>query len=99
MKTKFLVVFEAGTTSYGAFAPDIPGCVAAGESLEEVRALYLEAVDFHLEEMVKAGETMPSAITSSVDFAGEDPEHGVSHCVVEWLEIEIPVQQNLAISA
>ena len=34
---KFLVIYEKAETNYSAYAPDLPGCVAAGETLEETR--------------------------------------------------------------
>ena len=36
---KYAVIFEKGDTSYGASVPDLPGCVAVGDSLEEVKRL------------------------------------------------------------
>ena len=41
---RYAVVIEKGETSYGAYVPDLPGCVAVAESLEEVRNLIKEAI-------------------------------------------------------
>jgi predicted RNase H-like HicB family nuclease len=46
---EFLVVIERGATSFGASVPDLPGCVAVGESQAEVEALIREAIEFHIE--------------------------------------------------
>lgn len=46
---RYAVVIEKGETSYGAYVPDLPGCVAVAESLEEVRNLIKEAIAFHIE--------------------------------------------------
>lgn len=46
---RYAIVIEKGPNSYGAYVPDLPGCVAVSESLEEVRQLIQEAVIFHLE--------------------------------------------------
>ena len=46
---RYAIVIEKGETSYGAYVPDLPGCVAVGESLEEVKELIAEAILFHLE--------------------------------------------------
>jgi predicted RNase H-like HicB family nuclease len=46
---KYGVVIEKGETSYGAYVPDLPGCIAVGETLEEVEQLIREAVQFHIE--------------------------------------------------
>ena len=51
---RYMVVIEKGPSSYGAFVPDLPGCIAAGETEAEVLALIEEAIQFHLEDM-KAG--------------------------------------------
>ncbi len=46
---RYAVVIEKGPTSYGAYVPDLPGCIAVGETVEEVRRLIAEAVPFHLD--------------------------------------------------
>ena len=50
----YAIVIEKGETSYGAYVPDLPGCVAVGETKEEVEALIREAIQFHL-EMLQSG--------------------------------------------
>jgi predicted RNase H-like HicB family nuclease len=88
---RYLVVFEKSPSNYSSFAPDVPGCVSAGPSLEEARHNMTEALRFHFEGMLEDGDPIPDAITTAYDFAGEDPEHGVEHCVVEWLPVELPI--------
>jgi predicted RNase H-like HicB family nuclease len=88
---RYLVVFEKSPSNYSSFAPDVPGCVSAGTSLDEARANMAEALQFHFEGMLQDGEQVPDAVTTAYDFADEDPEHGVEHCVVEWLPVELPV--------
>ena len=56
----YVVVFEKGDTSYGAYVPDLPGCVAVGETLEEVQSLIIEAIDLYLETLQKKGFPKPS---------------------------------------
>ena len=56
---RYAVIIEKGTNSYGAYVPDLPGCVAVGETIEEVKILIQEAIEFHLEGMVEDGETIP----------------------------------------
>jgi predicted RNase H-like HicB family nuclease len=53
------VVIEHGPTSYGAYVPDLPGCVAVGETVEEVTVLIREAIEFHLEGLRDAVEPIP----------------------------------------
>jgi predicted RNase H-like HicB family nuclease len=56
---QYTVIVEQGDTSWGAYVPDLPGCVAAGESREEVLQLIREAIEFHIEGLRESGETVP----------------------------------------
>ena len=56
---QYLVVIEHGPTSYGAYVPDLPGCVAVGKSLQEVETLIHEAIEFHIEGMREDGLPIP----------------------------------------
>ena len=56
---KYTVIIEKGETSYGAFVPDLPGCIAVGESNEEALKLIKEAIEFHLEGLKEEGEGIP----------------------------------------
>ena len=56
---KYGVVIEKGETSYGAYVPDLPGCVAAGETLEGVEQLIREAIQFHIEGLREEGFPVP----------------------------------------
>ncbi|MCP5347255.1 MAG: type II toxin-antitoxin system HicB family antitoxin [Pseudomonadales bacterium] len=64
---KYAVVIEQGPKSYGAHVPDLPGCIAAGETREEVISLIREAIEFHIEGLRASGEEVP-APSSSVEF-------------------------------
>jgi predicted RNase H-like HicB family nuclease len=95
-KKKYLVVYEVGSNNLSGFLPDVPGVVSTAPNLESIRQAMREAVEFHLEGLAADGEHIPEPRTTSVDFAQEDPEHGVLSCIVEWLEIEVPQMQNVA---
>jgi len=56
---KYAVVYERGPRSWGAYVPDLPGCVAAGETLDEVKSLIREAMAMHTEAMREEGEPVP----------------------------------------
>ncbi len=56
---KYAVVVEQGPSSYGAFVPDLPGCVAAGETREETLELIKEAIEFYIEGLRTDGEQVP----------------------------------------
>ena len=57
---RYLVVVEKGPSSYGAHVPDLPGCIAAGETKEEVLSLIREAIEFHLEDLRQEGQPIPT---------------------------------------
>ena len=52
---QYMVVIERGESSYGAYVPDLPGCVAVADTKEEVLELIREAIEMHLEAMRKEG--------------------------------------------
>ncbi len=56
---KYLIIIEKGETSYGAYVPDLPGCVAVGETEAEVMNLIHEAIEFHLEGLRDEGSSIP----------------------------------------
>jgi predicted RNase H-like HicB family nuclease len=62
---RYMVVLEQGPTSYGAYVPDLPGCVAVGESQQEVLELIQEAIEFHLEGLKEEGQHIPPPNSSS----------------------------------
>lgn len=56
---KYMVVIEEGEDSYGAYVPDFPGCVAVGDTRDEVLTLIQEAIVLHLEMLQEDGLPMP----------------------------------------
>ena len=62
---EYLVVVEKGKSSYGAYIPDLPGCVAAGETRREVLRLIREAVSLHIEALREAGRPVPEPTSRS----------------------------------
>jgi len=54
---KYLVVIEETATGFGAYVPDLPGCIAVGSTRAEVTRLIHEAVQLHLESL--AGDGLP----------------------------------------
>jgi len=57
--SEYVVIYEKGASGYGAYVPDLPGCVAAGSSLAEVKRLIKGAIELHLEGMQEDGEKIP----------------------------------------
>ena len=55
MMTRYAVIIEKGPTSYGAYVPDLPGCIAVGRTESEVRRLIREAIEAHVDGLRRAG--------------------------------------------
>ena len=62
---EYLVVVEKGMSSYGAYVPDLPGCVAAGEPRREVLKLIRDAVKLHIEALRESGQPVPEPTSKS----------------------------------
>lgn len=62
---RYLVVVEKGPTSFGAHVPDLPGCIAVGETKEEVLTLIREAIEFHIEGLKEDGLPVPAPASTS----------------------------------
>ena len=75
---EYIVIFEEGENSCSAYVPDLPVCIAAGETMEEVRELIAEAIKFHIEGLREDGEVVPQP-TSSLPIQS-DP--GVSSALI-----------------
>ncbi|HEX9962201.1 MAG TPA: type II toxin-antitoxin system HicB family antitoxin [Pyrinomonadaceae bacterium] len=60
---RYVVIFEEGENSFGAYVPDLPGCVAVAETREEVLQLIQEAIEFHPEGLRESGEPIPQPIS------------------------------------
>ena len=64
---RFAVILEKGETSFGAYVPDLPGCIAAAETKEEVQRLIHEAIEFHVEGLREDGQPIPKP-SSSIEY-------------------------------
>jgi predicted RNase H-like HicB family nuclease len=60
---RYAVVIEKAASNYGAYVPDLPGCVATGATLAEVEAEIREAILFHVEGLREDGLPIPPAST------------------------------------
>jgi predicted RNase H-like HicB family nuclease len=58
---RFAVVIEKSENGFGAYVPDLPGCVAVGETISETESLIREAIAFHLEGIREDGNPIPAA--------------------------------------
>ena len=57
--SRFLIIIEETSTGYSAYSPDLPGCAATGGTREEVEREMHEAIEFHIDGLRQAGETIP----------------------------------------
>jgi len=64
---RYAVIVEEGANSFGAYVPDLPGCVAAAETREEVLQLIEEAIVFHIEGLREEGQPIPEP-SSSIEY-------------------------------
>ena len=60
----YAVIYEQGKEGWGAWVPDLPGCVAAGDTREEVEQLIREAIEAHIESLREHGEPVPDPSSS-----------------------------------
>lgn len=69
--SKYIVVIDKAGANYSAHVPDLPGCVAAANTIEETEDLIREAIEFHLEGMRAHGEEIPepTAILREVEVS------------------------------
>jgi predicted RNase H-like HicB family nuclease len=63
MNVQYTVLIEKGEKSYGAYVPDLPGCVAVGKTVTEVERLIREAIELHLEAMLRDNDPVAEPTT------------------------------------
>ena len=66
---RYALVIERTSTGFSAYSPDVPGCAAVGDTEEETRRNYREALTAHFEVMRQIGEPVPEP-SASVDYVG-----------------------------
>ncbi len=71
MLDNYLIIIEKQQNNYSAYCPDVPGCIATGDSVEQTRKNFLEALQFHFEGLKEDGLPIP-APTSSFAFTSDD---------------------------
>ena len=83
MATYIAVVHKDPDSDFGVSFPDLPGCVSAGSTLEEVNAMAAEALAAHIAFMREAGETVPEPSSLDAAKAHEDAEGAVLFLAVD----------------
>ena len=74
MKLTYTVVFERTPNNYCASVPDVPGCVGAADTWDEMRAMIREALAFHIEDLLEQGEPLPEPKMSIEDVIADHSE-------------------------
>lgn len=65
---KYTVIYEKSATGYGAYIPDLPGCVATGKTKAQVKKLIREAIELHIENLKQHGDPVlePTTVADSI---------------------------------
>ncbi len=63
--SEYAVIYEQGPTSWGAWVPDLPGCVAVANSRGEVEGLIAEAIVLYVESLREHGEPVPAPTSTA----------------------------------
>ncbi len=82
----FIVVIGRTNTGYGAYVPDLDGCIATGMTVEHTRHMIAEAIEMHLELMQQSGEKIPEPRRSMEITI--DPDAGEEFYT--WVDVEVP---------
>jgi predicted RNase H-like HicB family nuclease len=64
---RYAMIIEPGERNYSAYLPDLPGCIATGKTIEELRQRMSEAIELHLDGMREDGLSIPEP-TSLADY-------------------------------
>ena len=67
---KYAVIYEKTAAGYSAYIPDLPGCIAAGATLQDTTELIRGAIELHLETMREDGDSIPEPTTIAGHIAG-----------------------------
>ena len=62
---RYLIVVEASDTGFSAYSPDLPGCVATGQTRQEVEEQMREAIEFHIDGLREEGQDVPPGTSYS----------------------------------
>jgi predicted RNase H-like HicB family nuclease/uncharacterized protein YegP (UPF0339 family) len=82
---RYAVIIEEGKNSFGAYVPDLPGCVAVAETREEVFKLIEDAIEFHVEGLREEGAPIPPPSSSIVYAAVHATYNIVRDASNRWL--------------
>ena len=64
---RYAIVIEKADSNYSAYLPDVPGCIATGTTVDEVKRNLAQALEFHLDGIRADGDSIPQP-SSTVDY-------------------------------
>ena len=103
MTLKYAVIFEQTPNNYGAYVPDLPGCISTGASWREIQDNIREAIDFHIEGLHENGDLVPDprmSIADAMTFHSEAlSEHGGAASQLETTVAMVEVEVTLSRAA
>ena len=82
----YAIILVPGPENWGAFSPNVPGCVAIGDTPEEVLASYREALEFHLEDLREQGLPIPA------EYSGPEQEIDPNGVYFPWAPLDAKVK-------
>ena len=89
-RMEYVVIYEKGDSSYGAYVPDLPGCITVGETLEETQTLIQEAIEFHIEGLQEDGDDVPQP-SLNLPIQCDIPNLGIHKVVENYVYDDYPV--------
>ena len=107
MTLTFAVVFERAPGNWGAYVPDLPGCVSVGDTLEETREMIKEAISFHIDGLREDGDEVPRPTRSVVQamayhvelIADADEPLDEHEVTVDVVRVDTELRQAAAVDA
>jgi predicted RNase H-like HicB family nuclease len=66
---RYTVIYERAGKNYSAYVPDLPGCIACGDTLEETEQLIKEAIELYIEALREDGKPVPEPTTTAAPVA------------------------------
>lgn len=86
---KYLIVIQKSAHNYGAYSPDVPGCVATGATVEETISNMRQALEFHLKGLAEDGEPMPESKGLAHHLAQNEPI-AEANDLLTYVEVRLP---------
>jgi predicted RNase H-like HicB family nuclease len=66
---EYTVIYERAEENYSAYVPDLPGCIACGDTLDETQSLIKQAIELYIEALKEDGKPVPEPTTTAAPIA------------------------------